>query len=102
MVCGYNPTENHKVESGATYKQHQRFYIDNQKDLAFPRKRFLNDLIKQLETWREEGARILLCADANKNIYDKALGKRLTSTVVLNMKEAVGSFTGQKVGATFF
>ena len=62
----------------------------------------MNDLIKQLETWREEGARIVLCADSNENIYDKALGKRPTSTVGLNMKEFVGSFIGQQVGATFF
>ena len=62
----------------------------------------MNDLIKHLETWREEGARIVLCVDTNENIYDKALGKRLTITVDLNMKEVVGSFTGKKVGSTFF
>ena len=62
----------------------------------------MNDLIKQLETWSEEGSRIVSFADANENFYDKALGKRLTSTVGLNMKEVVGSLTGLKVGATFF
>ena len=101
-VCGYNPTENNKVESGTTYQQNPRFYIDNQKDLTCPRKRFVNDLIKHLETWREEGTRIVLFVDANGNIYDKALGKRLTIILGLNMKEVVGSFTRQKVGATFF
>ena len=60
----------------------------------------MNNLIKQLETWREEGAQIVLSADANENIYDKALGKRLMSTLGLNMKELAGSFTGQQVGAT--
>ena len=53
VVCGYNPTANNKVESGTTYQQHGRFYIDKQTDLTCPRKRFVNDLIKQLETWRE-------------------------------------------------
>ena len=90
VVCGYNPTTKNKVEYETTYQHHQRFYIDKQKELTYPRKRFVNDLIKQLETWREEGARIVLCADANENIYDKALGKRLTSTLGLNMKELVG------------
>ena len=66
------------------------------------KKRFVNYLIKQLETQREEGARIVLCADANENIYDKGLGKRLTSALGLKMKEVVGSCTGQQVGATFF
>ena len=102
MVWGYNPTANNKLESGTTYQQHRRLYIDKQKDLTCPRKRFVNDLIKQLEIWWEELAPIVLCADANENIYDKALGKRLTSTLGLNMKELVGSFTGQQVGATFF
>ena len=102
VVCGYNPTENNKVKYGITYQQHKRFYIDRQKDLTFPRKRFVNDLIKQLETRREEGARRVLCAEANEHIYDKVLGKRLTSTVGLNMKKVVGSFTRQQVGATLF
>ena len=102
VVCGYNPTANNKVESGTTYQQHRTFYIDKQKDLICPRKWFVNDLIKQLETRREEGARIVLCADANENIYDKELGKRLTSTLGLNIKEVVGYFTRQKVGDTFF
>ena len=73
VVCGYNPAANNKVEYGTTYQQHRRFYIDKHKDLTFLRKRFVNDLVKQLETWREEGARIVICADANENIYDKAL-----------------------------
>ena len=102
VVCGYNPTANNKVESGTIYQQYQRFYINKQKDLTCPRKRFVNDLIKQLEIWREEGAWIVPCADVNEIIYEKALGKRLTSTLCLNMKEVVGYFTGQQVGATFF
>ena len=76
VVCGYNPTANNKVESGTKYQQHQRFCIDKHKDLICPRKLFLNDLIKQLETQREEGAWIVLCADANEHIFDKALGKQ--------------------------
>ena len=35
-------------------------------------------------------------------MYDKALGKRLTSTLGLNMREVVGYLTGQQVGATLF
>ena len=52
MVCRYNPTANNKVESGTTYQQHRKFYIDKQKELTCPIKRFVNNLIKQLETWR--------------------------------------------------
>ena len=28
VVCGYNPTVKNKMESGTTYQQHQRLYID--------------------------------------------------------------------------
>jgi len=40
--------------------------------------------------------------DANENIYRKQIGKILTNEEGLAMKEVVGEFTGQKLGATFF
>ena len=40
--------------------------------------------------------------DANEDIYNKSIGKALTDTAGLGMKEVVGTFTGQKIGATFF
>ena len=40
--------------------------------------------------------------DANENIYRKQIGKILTSEEGLAMKEVVGEFTGQKLGAAFF
>ena len=40
--------------------------------------------------------------DANKDIYNKILGKSITARDGLNMNEVVGTFTGKKIGATFF
>ncbi len=40
--------------------------------------------------------------DVNENIYRKQIGMSLTNEEVLAMKEVVGEFTGQKLGATFF
>jgi hypothetical protein len=40
--------------------------------------------------------------DANEDIYKKSIGKTLTDTEGLNMVEAVGEFTGKKIGPTFF
>ena len=40
--------------------------------------------------------------DANEDIYKKILGKSITARDGMNMNELVGTFTGKKIGATFF
>ena len=52
--------------------------------------------------WREAGDRLIVCLNANENIYSKDLGKVLTRSDGLNMSEVVGDFTGSLVGPTFF
>ena len=102
VVCGYNPCGNAKLNSGTSYQQHRRFLVTQLKDLTCPRKRFHDDLMSQLEKWREEGDRLVVCLDANEDIYKKSLGKSLTKQEGLNMLEVVGEFTGRKIGPTFF
>jgi hypothetical protein len=43
-----------------------------------------------------------VCIDANENIYTQALGKMLTNPEGLGMVEAVGAYTGKKIGPTYF
>jgi hypothetical protein len=45
---------------------------------------------------------LILCLDANKNIYRGELGRRLTDLDGLGMKEVVGEFTGRQLRATYF
>ena len=52
--------------------------------------------------WREEGNRLVVCLNANKDIYKKSLGKSLTKSDGLRMSEVVGEFTGTRIGPTFF
>ena len=52
--------------------------------------------------WREAGDRLIMCMDANEDIYKKSLEKSLTKEDGLGMQEVVGTFTGEKLGATFF
>ncbi len=52
--------------------------------------------------WREQGDKLIVCLDANEDIYRKSLGKTLTSVDGLAMKEVVEEFTGRKVGPTYF
>ena len=40
--------------------------------------------------------------DVNIDIYGKSIGKALTMSENLQMIEAVGNYTGKKIGATFF
>ena len=102
IVCRYNLCGNNKLNSSTTYQQHRRYFVTQQKDLSCPRVRFRHDLVKVLKQWREEGDRLIVCMDANEDIYKKSIGKTLTDTEGLNMVEAVGEFTGKKIGPTFF
>jgi hypothetical protein len=55
-----------------------------------------------MKQWREAGKCLVLCLDANENIYRAALGWQLTDLHRMGMKEVVGDFMGRQPGATFF
>ena len=55
-----------------------------------------------LKEWRAAGDKLIVCLDANENIYMQALGKLLTDPEGLGMIEAVGRYTGKKIGLTYF
>ncbi len=52
--------------------------------------------------WQQDGDKLIVCLDANEDIYCKLIGKALTDINGLVMKEVVGKFTCQPVGRTFF
>ncbi len=95
VVCGYNPCSSGKLNSGTTYQQQRRYFITWEKDLTCPRKCFHDDLMRQLNKWRQEGDCLIVCMDANEDIYRKLIGKLLTKRDGLNMLEVVGNFTGK-------
>ena len=102
IVCAYNPYHNNKKGSRTMYQQHCCYFITKEKGRTCPRKRFRQDLEKKLTTWRENGKRLIVCMDANKNIYTKSIGRMLTDREGWEMKEVVGDFTGKNAGAIFF
>lgn len=67
-----------------------------------PRLKFREDLTALLTEWKMAGDRIIVCLDANEDIYRKMLGRTLTDTDGLDMVEVVGDHTGCKLGATYF
>ena len=101
MSC-YQPCYNNKAGSRTSYQQQRRYFITKQKDCTCPRKRFREDLHKQLSQWRETGDRLIVCMDANEDIYKKSVSKMIMNRNGLGMNEVVGDFTGQRLGATFF
>jgi len=102
IVCAYNACYNNKRGSKTAYQQQRRYFIRAEKDKTCPRRRFREDLEKQLKLWRKEGDRLIVCMDANEHVYKKSIGKALTCPDGLNMNEVVGKFTGQPLGATYF
>ncbi len=58
--------------------------------------------MSQLLRWRQDGDKLIVCLYVNEDIYCKSIGKALTDINGLAMKEVVGDFTHQRVGATFF
>jgi len=55
-----------------------------------------------MKQWRKDGERLILCLDANENIYQGELGWQLTELNGLSMKEVAGEFTARPLGATYF
>ncbi len=55
-----------------------------------------------MEQWWVAGKRLVLCLDANENIYRAELGWQLMDLHGLGMKEVAGEFTGRQLGTTCF
>ncbi len=100
-MCGYNPCGNSRLDTGTVYAQHRRFLL-NRGCLDCPRVKFKQDLVEALTRWRDQGDRLVVCLDANEDIYKKSIGRTLTDRDGLAMREVVGTATGKKVGATYF
>lgn len=103
ILCGYNPCYNRsKTPNGTVYQQQARYLITERRNMTCPRTQLRNDLRTLLSDWRAAGDRIIVCMDANENIYRKSLGKLLTDPAGLNMREVVGDLTRKPLGATHF
>eukprot|EP00956_Cyclotella_meneghiniana_P027275 scaffold60862_cov41-Cyclotella_meneghiniana.AAC.5 len=102
VLCGYVPCKNNRQDSGTSYQQQRRYFISKEKKDDEPRTRFLADMTKVLTKWKEDGHRIVVCLDANEDVYKDIIGRTLTDPAGLEMVESVHASTGQKLGATHF
>jgi hypothetical protein len=101
IICGYNPCGKDRPNSGTVYHQQQQYLILKRGCLTCPRVEFREDLVEQLQRWRAQGDKLIVCLDANEDVYKKSIGKALTSVNGLVMKEVVGTFTGKQIGPTY-
>ncbi len=74
LICGYSPCANKKKDLGPVYQQHRQHLISKLNDNTCPRLRFREDLLRKMKQWRRKGEQLILCLDANKNIYMGELG----------------------------
>jgi hypothetical protein len=103
ITCSYNLCQSNCQDNSTSYAQQWRHQIWHSQDrITCPRVKFREDLGRLLKELRTAGDRLIVCLDTNKNIYMQALGKMLTNPKGLGMIEAVGSYTGKKIGHTYF
>ena len=79
IVCGYNPYTSRKHVIRLNYQQHMRYLSMKEKDKTCVRVWFRKDLPRQLKLWREQGDRLRVYLDTNKNTYEDQFGKTLTN-----------------------
>lgn len=84
------------------YQQHCHYFINTMHNTMCPRTWFQNDLLWRLKHWPNKDEQLVLCMNANEDIYLGMLGCALTDRDRLAMEEPVEAITGQKIGSTFF
>jgi hypothetical protein len=55
-----------------------------------------------MKQWQAAGERLVLCLDANENIYRAELGQQLTDLHGLGIRRVLRDLTGKQLSATFF
>lgn len=102
IIVAYNPFANKKNDSKTVYQQHRRYFITHEQDLTCPCQWFLADLTTLIKSWRDNGERVVAAIDANEDVFEGELGKKLTDPRGLGFKNAVAEVTNGRYGATYF
>ena len=87
LITAYAPVGGKNSGDKSYYKQHLRYiYLKSLRTNPF--QMFCDDLCDVLQLWRSQGDRIILMMDANSNVYNGKLSKRLAQEPI-GMREAV-------------
>jgi len=69
ILSGYRVGENQQIDMGSnnTFNQQYRILHQQGQQNPEPRTQFIDDLIRQVNTWRGQNKAVLICIDANEN-----------------------------------
>ena len=87
IITAYAPVGNERSSTGSNWK-HQQRYIQKNNLLTTVFEMFCDDLCTLLQDWQSQNDRIILLMDANNNVHNGTLSKRLAGDLI-QMKEAV-------------
>ena len=102
VLVGYNPCRTTPGKHSTSYQLQRAYWTMSAQETTCPRKKFTEDLMSLLIKWRQEGRRLIICLDANDNVYNGPLGKALVSHPDLDLKETMLHQTGSHLTATHF
>ena len=91
-----------KAKGVGTYYQHIERYIQSNQMKTNPKDLFRRHIVDAIKRWRTKGDRVVLMMDANENVLDGVLSKRLAEDDI-RMREAVHRMVpGRRGPATHF
>ncbi len=81
IVMAYQPVVQKATMIGSVYQQHQQRYMEEGLPLKTdPIVKFRNDLVTQLQAWRQHHEQLILLIDANENTENGPLASSLFAT----------------------
>jgi hypothetical protein len=89
IVMAYQPVVQKATMIGSVYQQHQQRYMEEGLPLKTdPIVKFRNDLVTQLQAWRQHHEQLILLIDANENTENGPLNMALSAPGLM-MREGV-------------
>ena len=79
IVCGYLPCKPGRAAKGQTVWEQQSRYFQSRGDFRYPSTIFIEDISSMISRWRTNREEVILCIDANQDVYNGRLATRLAS-----------------------
>jgi hypothetical protein len=88
IIVAYMPSNSDKSRGTSVIAQHRRYLRYKCNDKRCPRQAWREDLANQMETWMENGERLILFADVNESVRRGKFGKYMAQ---LGLVESLSS-----------
>ncbi len=98
LVSAHNVGQ-HKSRGDSTIYQQQIWHIQNNALAHYPSRLFVMDFISQLQTWQQQGDRLLIFIDMNEHVLNGHLAKYMKK---MSLREATHQVWGINEPHTYF